>query len=125
MQKWRFKPGLKDGKAVPVIANIEVNFRLAVASVPHTLAVHSGLRLSYSCRCARPPADPGCWCSIGVLVLLLFFGRSLCSLLIDYKWWGEMGQVNTWQRMWLYRYVPGFAQWLILRWCCGSPTPAE
>jgi TonB family protein len=28
VQKWRFKPGLKDGKAVPVSANIEVNFRL-------------------------------------------------------------------------------------------------
>ena len=48
------------------------------------------------------------------LILLLIFGRSLCSLLIDYKWWGEMGQVMTWQRMWLYRYVPDVAQWLIL-----------
>ena len=47
------------------------------------------------------------------LILLLIFGRSLCSLLIDYKWWGEMGQVSTWQRMWLYRYVPDVAQWLI------------
>ena len=28
VQKWRFKPGLKDGKAVPVFADIEVNFRL-------------------------------------------------------------------------------------------------
>jgi TonB family protein len=28
VQKWRFKPGVKDGKAVPVFANIEVNFRL-------------------------------------------------------------------------------------------------
>ncbi|MCU1337066.1 MAG: hypothetical protein JWO19_2647 [Bryobacterales bacterium] len=48
------------------------------------------------------------------LVLLLIFGRSLFSLLIDYKWWGEMGQVETWRRMWLYRYVPDFLQWLIL-----------
>ena len=28
VEKWTFKPGMKDGKAVPVIATIEVNFRL-------------------------------------------------------------------------------------------------
>jgi TonB family protein len=31
VQQWRFKPGLKDGKAVPVSANIEVNFRIPSA----------------------------------------------------------------------------------------------
>ncbi len=28
VQKWKFKPGMKDGKPVPVIATIQVNFRL-------------------------------------------------------------------------------------------------
>lgn len=28
VSKWRFRPGFKDGKAVPVQANVEVNFRL-------------------------------------------------------------------------------------------------
>jgi TonB family protein len=28
VQKWRFKPGVKDGQPVPVAANIEVNFPL-------------------------------------------------------------------------------------------------
>lgn len=28
VQKWRFRPGVKDGRSVPVQANVEVNFRL-------------------------------------------------------------------------------------------------
>jgi periplasmic protein TonB len=28
VQKWRFKPGVKDGRPVAVAATVEVNFRL-------------------------------------------------------------------------------------------------
>ena len=47
-------------------------------------------------------------------MVLLVFGRSLCSWVIDYFWWGEMGQVPTWVRMTAYRYLPGLAAWVIV-----------
>src|SRR5712692_8847889 len=52
---------------------------------------------------------------VGVAVLfVLIFGRSICSLIIDYQWWKEMGQVSTWVRMNEYRYLPGIAGWLVV-----------
>ncbi len=57
---------------------------------------------------------PGLILILAALALVLFFGRSLFSLLIDYQWWSEIGQIDTWRRIWLYRYVPDFAQWLFL-----------
>src|SRR5258708_39703012 len=47
------------------------------------------------------------------VVLLIVFSRSLCSLVIDYSWWQEMGQVSTWIRMSLFRYLPVFGAWII------------
>src|ERR1700734_1228441 len=47
------------------------------------------------------------------VVLLLVFSRSICSLIIDYLWWREMGQVPTWIRASAYLYATNVAEWLI------------
>ena len=52
--------------------------------------------------------------AIGALVLVLLFGRTVCSVIIDYSWWRELGQVNTWWRIALYRNVPGLGAWIIV-----------
>lgn len=47
--------------------------------------------------------------------MALFLGsRGIANLILDYHWWTELGQVDTWLRMWLYRWAPVIAQWLIL-----------
>src|SRR5580704_15535808 len=51
---------------------------------------------------------------VGLVVVLLFCSRSICSLILDYAWWGELGQVPTWIRMSAYEYGPVLAAWLIL-----------
>jgi uncharacterized protein len=51
---------------------------------------------------------------IGAMVVLLLFSRSICGLILDYAWWGELGQVPTWIRMSAYEYAPGLAAWIIL-----------
>lgn len=48
-----------------------------------------------------------------VVLLLLVFGRSLCSLVIDYLWWKEMGQVSTWARGLTYIYSTNVAEWAL------------
>jgi uncharacterized membrane protein (UPF0182 family) len=48
------------------------------------------------------------------LIVVLFFSRSICSWVIEYFWWGEMGQVPTWLRMTAYRYAPGLAAWVLV-----------
>lgn len=55
----------------------------------------------------------------GIFVLILlaaifFASRGIANLILDYRWWSEVGQVDTWLRTWLYRWAPAVAQWLIL-----------
>ncbi len=62
----------------------------------------------------RSQAQPRIALLIGLVFVLLFFSRTICSLILDYAWWGELGQVPTWLRMSAYQYGPGLAAWLIL-----------
>ena len=41
-----------------------------------------------------------------LVVALLFCSRYLASTLIDYSWWSELGQVDTWVNLLLYGTVP-------------------
>ncbi len=56
----------------------------------------------------------GRWIALAAaVILLLVFGRSLCSLIVDYLWWREMNQVSTWLRASAYLYATNIAEWLI------------
>jgi uncharacterized membrane protein (UPF0182 family) len=44
---------------------------------------------------------------IAAFVLLLFFARAIASWIIDFEWWREMGQLQTWVSMLLYGVTPG------------------
>ncbi len=52
--------------------------------------------------------------AIAAFLFLLIFGRSICNIVIDYSWWRELGHLDTWWRIALYRNAPGFAAWLIV-----------
>ena len=41
-----------------------------------------------------------------VILLLLIGARTIASVLIDYKWWKELDQVETWLSMYLYSVGP-------------------
>jgi len=52
--------------------------------------------------------------TIVVAVLLLLVGaRTFASILIDYQWWKELGQVETWLSMYLYSVGPIAAATLV------------
>jgi len=55
---------------------------------------------------APPRASRGCIGLIVIAVLALILGRAAASWVLDYQWWGEMGQVQTWLTMLLYGLTP-------------------
>ncbi|BDC48807.1 UPF0182 protein [Bryobacterales bacterium F-183] len=46
---------------------------------------------------------------LGALVVGFFLLTFSASAIIDYAWWNEMGQLDTWYSMALYRYAPRLA----------------
>ena len=52
----------------------------------------------------------GGWITFAViLVVLLLCSRFIASTLIDYEWWKELHQVDTWLKLWLYGTIPVLA----------------
>jgi uncharacterized membrane protein (UPF0182 family) len=51
---------------------------------------------------------------LAALLAVFIFGRSICNIFIDYSWWRELGHLDTWWRIALYRTAPGIAAWLIV-----------
>lgn len=43
---------------------------------------------------------------IAIILVLLIGSRTIASTWIDYEWWCELGQVDVWVNMLLYRYGP-------------------
>lgn len=50
---------------------------------------------------------------IAAIFLVVVFGRSAGSLVLDYYWWQEMGHLSTWGRMIEYRFAPAVVAWII------------
>ncbi|MFN7995241.1 MAG: UPF0182 family protein [Bryobacteraceae bacterium] len=50
---------------------------------------------------------------LALLLILLFGARSLASFSVDYQWWKELGQLETWFSMLAYGFVPLLAATLI------------
>ena len=55
----------------------------------------------------------GCITIAVALVVLLLGGRALASTFLDYQWWRELGQVDTWLSMMGYTAGPGAGLTLI------------
>src|SRR5437773_4888805 len=62
----------------------------------------------------RPPSGRAGRVTLIVAAILILLGaRTIASTVIDYEWWKEMGQVNTWLNMYLYGFGPLAAATLI------------
>lgn len=52
---------------------------------------------------------------IVILILIaLMSARAVARFVIEYQWWAEMGQIETWYRMLSFNYLPGLAAALVV-----------
>ncbi len=58
-------------------------------------------------------SQAGCITLAIAAVLLVIGARTLASWVLDYQWWREVGQVDTWISMMIYNVVPGVAVTLL------------
>src|SRR6266568_1031355 len=59
------------------------------------------------------PRRGGCLYIAILLFAVLIGARTFASLAIDYQWWQEMGQLQTWFKLLLYQIVPASAAVLL------------
>src|SRR5579885_3351086 len=62
----------------------------------------------YSARIpgGRRPKRSSLIFAIFLIILLLLCSRYIAATLIDYAWWSNLGQMDTWISLWLYRTLP-------------------
>src|SRR5579875_1084907 len=62
----------------------------------------------YSARIpgGRRPKRSSLIFAIFLIILLLLCSRYIAATLIDYAWWSNLGQTDTWISLWLYRTLP-------------------
>src|SRR5277367_533731 len=55
----------------------------------------------------RTTRRPGGWISIIALLLILIIGAKIgSSIALEYAWWNEVGQLETWVALFTYEYAP-------------------
>jgi uncharacterized membrane protein (UPF0182 family) len=57
---------------------------------------------------------------VGLVVLLLAGSRTIANFVIDYHWWKELGQTETWLSLLVYQILPAIAAsliaWVVMLW---------
>ena len=49
----------------------------------------------------------------GIVLILLLGSRTGAEFAIEYQWWSELGQLQTWLTMLFYRFMPAIVASLL------------